>query len=158
MKFTIKDLSLNALAGALYVALGFAFNFLSFELVQFRIAEFLLILLLFNPKFAPGLIIGTFAFNLTSPFGILDALVGTLASLVAIILMIVTRKIPLISLIFPAVANGIIVGTMISSINQIPFFATFGFVFLGELVVMYVIGLPLYYYFKKNEYILELIS
>jgi len=156
--FTVKDLTLNAIYGSIYFVFVLIFSFLSFEAIQFRIAEVLLIFVLFNPKITPGLILGTFLANLTSPFGIVDALVGTLASLIAIILMIITRKIPLLAMLFPALSNGIIVGIMISYLSKTPFLVNFGLVFLGEFVVMYIIGLPLYYYFKKNQDLLEIIT
>lgn len=154
-KFTNKDLALNAIFGSIYVVLVFVFSFLSFEQIQFRIAEVLLIFLFFNPKIAPGLILGTFLANLTSPFGIIDALVGTFASLLAIILMIIFKKRPIIALVFPALTNGIIVGLMISIMSRLPFIPVAAFVFLGEFVVMYLLGLPLYYYFNKNKILID---
>jgi uncharacterized membrane protein len=40
----------NAMIASIYVVLLYVFQFLSFELVQFRIAELLLVLILFNSK------------------------------------------------------------------------------------------------------------
>ena len=161
-KFTIEDLAINAIIGAFYVALVFIFSFTSFEVVQFRIAEFLLILVLFNPKLAPGLILGTFLSNLNSPFGIVDTLVGTLASTLAITAMIFLRKIPLLALLMPALFNGLVVGYMIYYLSLtetiVPFIGAFGWVFLGEFVVMFVIGLPVYYYIRKNKNIHDLLT
>lgn len=159
MKLTVKDLSINALVGALYFGLVYIFSFMSFAEIQFRIAEALLILVIFNPKLSFGLIFGNFLAGLAfSPFGILDALVGTIASIIAIIFMIITRRKVLTSLIFPAIFNGLIIGIMITLLDKTPFIYNFSTVFIGEFVVMYVIGLPLYYYFNKNDYIKELIS
>lgn len=158
----VKDIALNAIFGASYVALVFVFQFLSFDLIQFRIAEVLLVFLLFNKRLTPGLILGTLVANIAfSPFGIVDALVGTLATIVAVVLMILFKKRPLISLIMPALSNGLIVGLMIYimsfSETNIPFIVSFLWVFLGEAVVMYVIGYPVYLYINRNKNIKELI-
>lgn len=157
-KFDTKDLALNALFGATYIALVAIFNFLSFEAIQFRIAEALLVLLIFNKKLAPGLLLGTAVANLIfSPFGVVDALVGTLASAIAIGLIVLFSRLKIITFIFPALANGIVIGLMISLMNKIPFFIQFGFVFLGEFIVMYTVGLVLYLTINKNDNIKELI-
>lgn len=163
MKFTTKDLALNAMIGALYFILVFVFQFLSFEVLQFRIAEILLILILFNPKLSFGLIISTFLANWCfSPFGIIDALVGTLASFVAIIAMLLLKKVPILTLLMPALANGVIVGYMIYNLSlgtpeQIPFLVPFSQVAFGEFVVMYLVGLPFYLFIKKRTDIQELL-
>src|SRR5690625_2359847 len=158
MKLSIKDLSLNALVGALYFVLVYVFQFMSFTEIQFRIAEALLVLFLFNPKLAPGLVLGNFLVGLFSPYGIIDALVGTIASIVAIVLMIIFKKRIYATLLFPAISNGLIVGIMISITSKTPYIYNIGTVFIGEFVVMYLVGLPLYYYIKNNDYIKELIS
>lgn len=158
MKFNVKDLSLNALVGTLYFVLVYVFSFMSFSEIQFRIAEALLVLILFNTKLAPGLILGNFLVGLFSPYGIVDAIFGTLASTCAIFLMILFKKMPITSLIFPAVTNGLIIGIMISLTTKTPYIYNISTVFIGEFVVMYLVGLPLYYYINKNEYIKDLIT
>ena len=99
-KFTTKDLALSSIIGALYVALVFAFFFISFSDIQFRIAEVLLILVIFNPKLAFGIIVGTFVANTFAPgsFGIIDGAFGTLATMVGLIGLIAFRKKPIIGL------------------------------------------------------------
>lgn len=154
-----RDIALNAILGALYIALVWVSIYSSFETIQFRIAEALLVLLIFNIRLVPGLAMGTFIANLIfSPFGIVDALVGTLASLVAIILMVVFRKTKILTFIFPPLANGIIVGLMISYLSQTPFWIEFSFVFLGEFIVMFTLGLVLYYTINKNKALKEIIT
>jgi len=163
MKKSIKLLTINAIIGAFYVALVFTFSFTSFQAIQFRIAEVLLILIIFNPKFAPGIILGTFLANLNSPFGPIDAVVGSIATTVTIIFMIFLRKIPILAIIMPAIFNGLIVGFLIyklslGSSDEISFFLAFSFVFIGEAAVMILLGIPLFYYIKKNETLKSIIS
>ena len=64
LKFTVKDLILNSIVGAIYFILVFAFQFMSFGDLFNLIAEVLLILVLFNSKFSVGIILGTFLSNL----------------------------------------------------------------------------------------------
>lgn len=157
--FTIKDLALNAILGAAYVVLVLVFNFFSFEVVQFRIAEVLLVLLLFNFKLSPGIMIGTAVANIAfSPFGILDGLIGTIASLLAILFMYIFKKLPIIALLMPVIFNGLIVGLFIHFISEVPLLFAMGSVALGELVVMYALGIPIYYMIKNNETLLNLIN
>ena len=154
-KFTIKDVAINSLLASSYFVLVFVFSFLSFETIQFRIAEILLVLVLINPKYSIGLIIGTLLANLQfSPFGIIDALVGSLASLLSIIMMITLRKKPLIALIFPALFNGLLVGTMIYIISSYQgiylYLFSFFLVFIGEFITLYLLGYPLYKVVNKR--------
>lgn len=157
--YVLKDFLLQSMIAAIYVVLVFVFQFLSFETVQFRIAEVLLILVFFNKKHAIGLTLGTFVANyLMSPYGIVDALFGTLATVVALILMIIIGKPKLLSLLFPALSNAVVIGLMISIMNQIPFLPIAMWVFLGEAAVMLVLGYPLYIYLNDNQHFKEIMG
>jgi uncharacterized membrane protein len=157
--FVLKDFIMQSTIASIYVVLVFIFQFLSFETIQFRIAEFLLILVFFDKKSVAGLLIGTFLANyLMSPYGLIDALFGTLASFIALILMIIFSKYKAIALSFPAFSNALVIGLMISFMNDIPFLPIALWVFLGEAVVMYVIGYPLYIYFNKNKHFKEMMG
>ena len=157
--YVLKDFLLQSMIAAIYVVLVFVFQFLSFETVQFRIAEVLLILVFFNKKHAIGLTLGTFVANyLMSPYGIVDALFGTLATVVALILMIIISKPKLLSLLFPALSNAVVIGLMISIMNQIPFLPIAMWVFLGEAAVMLVLGYPLYIYLNDNQHFKEIMG
>ena len=157
--YVLKDFILQSMIAAIYVVLVFVFQFLSFETVQFRVAEVLLILVFFNKKHAIGLTLGTFVANyLMSPYGIVDALFGTLATVVALTLMIIISKPKLLSLLFPAFSNAIVIGLMISIMNQIPFLPIAMWVFLGEAAVMLVLGYPLYIYLDDNQHFKEIMG
>lgn len=155
--FLIKDIIRQSMIAAIYVVLVVIFQFLSFESIQFRMAEFLLILVFFDKKSFVGLTIGTFIANyLMSPYGLIDALFGTLATAVALILMMVFQKRVKIALLFPALSNAIIVGLMISVVNHIPFVPIALWVGLGEAAVMYMIGLPIFIYLDRNAHFKEM--
>ena len=121
--------------------------------VQFRFSEALTILSLFTPAAIPGLTVGCFLANLSSPFGMVDVLCGTAATLLAAIAVRVTRQvrfknIPWLAPLFPVLSNAIIVGLEISfflpeGLSWAGFAASALSVGLGELVVCYGLGLPL---------------
>lgn len=155
--FTIKDLILNALIGAIYVVLVYALSFMSYGGVQFRIAEVLLVLLFFNPKLAFGIILGTFISNIGSPLGVIDSIFGTTATIVGIMGILLLKKRPALALLVPVIANGIIVAIMLKIALDLPVLLSIIGVSLGEAVVLYLLGLPFYTYIKKREDIIELI-
>lgn len=152
-KFTVKDLVLNSIIGALYIVLVFIFKEFSFGDVQFRIAEVLLILVLFNSKLSIGIILGTFIGNLFNPlgFGLIDAVFGTLATVIGILGMLLLKKVPPIGLLVPVIANGIFVSIMLNIMLDLPLVISFLWVSFGEAVVLYVLALPLYYYLKRRD-------
>jgi len=150
-----KSLAIGGVIAALYATLCIAFAPISFGPVQFRVAEGLTVLPYFSWVAIPGLFIGCAIANLFSPFGILDVIVGSLASLIgALGTYIVGRKIknrPLaigLAPLMPAVANGILIGGMLSAtsgqgMHVGTFFAFAGQVFVEEVAVCYILGIPL---------------
>lgn len=155
---SIKNLVINSMIAVIYIILVFVFNFLSFELIQFRVAEFLLILFIFNKKTSYGLLLGTFFANyFLSPFGLIDALFGTLATAFALVLIYLI-KINFLKFLAPSIANGLIIGLMLNYLLELPFLETFFWIFLGELVVMYLIGYPIYIILKKNSHFNSIIN
>ena len=121
--------------------------------VQFRFSEALTILPLFTPAAIPGLTIGCFLANLSSPFGMVDVLCGTAATLLAAIAVRATKQvrfknIPWLAPLFPVLANAIIVGLEIScflpeGLSWAGFAVSALSVGLGEFAVCYGLGLPL---------------
>ncbi len=152
MNFTLKDLIKQSLIAAIYVVLVFVFMELSFKEIQFRIAEILLILLLFDKKSILGLTLGVFIANLFSPMLLFDITFGVIASIISFFLILVFKKRPYIALIFPAIVNGLVIGIGLTIIFKVSYLITFITVFLGELAVVYIIGLPLYYLLKRYNF------
>ena len=153
----------NAMIAAIYVVLLYVFQFLSFELIQFRIAELLLVLILFNSKSFYGITIGTFVGNLLfSPYGFVDAVVGTIATIITLLFMILLKKKLVLALLMPGIINGIIIGLMLVYFSDITtfnaFVITFGWIFLGQTVVLVVLGYPFYQLLKEKTLFQELIN
>ncbi len=159
-KINIKFIAESAIIAALYAVLTWLFAPISYGSVQFRISEVLVLLVVFNPKYAFALIIGCFVSNITSTLGWYDMLFGTLATTLAIIPMCFIKKMP-IAAIFPVISNAIIV-----SIELGLAFDLWGLAFLydvltvglGELVVLYALGIPLMYALAKNKAVVEIME
>jgi len=143
-KLALKDLIFQALIGASYVVITIIFYGYSYGEVQFRISESLLILIFFSKKNAVGLIIGTFIANFIGDIGIIDAIFGTLATSISIYLMLLLKKMEPLALLIPVIINGLYVGVLLQVLYDLPFWLTVVQVSLGEAVVLYIIGFPLY--------------
>lgn len=83
-----RRLGRAAVIAAIYTALCVApgLSALSFGPVQFRVAESLTLLPVLFPEAIGGLFVGAFLANLTGPIGLVDAVWGSLATLVAALL------------------------------------------------------------------------
>ena len=155
-KIVLKDFILQAMIAAIYVVLVYVFQFASFGLIQFRIAEVLMILVLFDKKSIIGLTIGCFLANLLGGAVIYDVIFGTLATTIAGVLMVLTKKVIYVSLLMPALANGIIVGLILTYAYDLGMlYITIPAVFIGEFAVMYLLGLPLFVALKNNPSVHE---
>ena len=162
----IRKIAFAGVVAALYAALTVMIAPVAYGPVQFRVAEALCVLPFFYPVTAFGLFIGCLIANLLSPYGILDIVAGSLATLVAALCTVRLGKakrgsVPLKALAcFPPVFfNALIIGAVISwSITGggDAFWAALAAnglqVGLGQLVVMYAAGLPLLVYLPKTRF------
>ena len=160
-KHSVLYIAQAAVIAALYAALTILQNLLlpgsASMAVQFRVAEALTVLAVFTPAAVPGLTVDCVAANISSlaALGPYDLIFGSLASFFAALLMYVFRRarlfgLPVLSALMPALMNGLIVGFEISfffnnnmQFNFVDFLIVGGCVALGELVVLFVLGLPL---------------
>lgn len=151
-----------AVIAALYAVLTVGQNLLfpgtASMAVQFRVAEALTVLAIYTPAAIPGLTIGCVIANIssvTAGLGFYDMIFGSIASLFAALAMyglrnVRIKNIPFLALLMPALFNGIIVGFEIDfffignlHFNFVDFLIQGGFVALGELGVLIILGIPL---------------
>lgn len=152
-KNLIKGICYNAIIAALYVVLVFALSFMSYEQIQVRIAEVLIFLVLINKKYTYGIVIGTFLANLIGPLGLIDAFVGSTATLFACLFLILFKKAWTALFVLP-VCN-ILVGAELAFVYKwefLPAIINTSFVMIGELIAA-AIGMTLYYIFKNKKFI-----
>lgn len=166
MNINTRKLITASVIGALYAVLTMLLSPISYGPLQFRVSEVLCILPYFLPFTAWGLFFGCVIANLISAAGILDIVFGSLATLFACLCMAklgrkgISLKTELLACLMPALWNSVIVGTVLCYAltdlmpwnNLVPFLIYAGDVLLGELVVMYAIGLPLMQYLPKQKF------
>ena len=157
-KFSVRQLTTAAIVGALYAALTLLSSVLgiAYGPVQFRLSEALCVLPFLFPETAWGLFAGCWVANLISPYGPLDMVVGSLATLAAALWTSKCRR-KWLAPLPPVVCNGILVGAVLawqqsgSMETFLPAFAMNGLsVALGEAVVCWVLGLLLLRVLEKN--------
>lgn len=156
-----KNLVYGGILAALYVALTYAQNLLwpgsTTMAIQMRLSEALCIFAFFTPAAIPGLTLGCLLYNVSWAQALpLDWLVGSLATLLATACMWALRKVrikkcPFLGLLMPAVWNAPLVGWELAAyLGEGGFtWPVFGlnalYVFLGEAIVLLVLGTILYY-------------
>lgn len=137
--------------------------------IQFRISEAVTVLALFTADAVPGLTLGCIVANAanivlggTGTLGLLDVVFGSFATFLGALFTWKMRKRPALALLGPVLANALIVPaylpvmlsglgfytipfTSISLDGSYPLMYLFGLVTtgVGEVVVLYVLGLPL---------------
>ena len=82
-KFSVQDLTLAALLAAVYATLTLVLPIPAFTGIQIRMSEALTVLPFLFPAATPGLFVGCLVANLLSPYGALDIIFGSLATLLA---------------------------------------------------------------------------
>jgi len=149
---TVKFIVNAAVIAALYAALTLLLMPVSFGIFQVRISEVLCMLSLFTPAAIPGLTIGCFISNMVGPNGIVDAVLGSLATLVGAFGMWKLRKKLYIAPLVNVLANGIVIGLMLCYVYHAlssPI-AAVAIIALEEAAAMYILGIPLAKVIKAN--------
>lgn len=155
MRITIKDIVYNASIAAIYAALTIACYPLSYEGIQFRFAEIMVLLCFFRKDYTIGLTLGCLVANLMSPIGVVDVLFGTIATLISCLGIIFLKQLCFAALI-PVIANGFIVGFELWKFMDCPFWLSVGTVALGEFTVL-LAGYIIFMILKKNKAFFEMI-
>ena len=154
----IKRISYNAIICALYVALVFIFSFMSYESIQVRIAEVLIFIVLINKRYTIGITMGCFIANLIGPFGLIDAIVGSIATYLCCIMLICVKRAWVGIFILP-ICN-ILVGLEIAFLSNANYEATLMiifFVMIGEIIAG-ILGALVYKVIIRKKELIELIN
>ncbi len=133
----------SAVIAALYAALTLALYPISFGAVQFRVSEALTLLPIVMPEAIPGLFVGCLVSNLIGSATPWDIIFGSLATLIAAILTYATRHNKILAAFWPVLCNTVIVGLVLALTLDLPVFLTMGEVGLGELAVVYTVGMAM---------------
>lgn len=147
-----------AVIAAVYATLTIILMPFSYGVMQVRVSEALTILPYFTPAAIPGLFVGCLVANLISPYGMIDMVLGSGATLIAAVCSYFLRNKPFLVPLPPVIANGVIIGAMLYYAYAVPMplIACMLWVAAGELIACYVIGYPLLRLLKKYKKIFEL--
>ncbi|MBE6903599.1 MAG: QueT transporter family protein [Ruminococcaceae bacterium] len=160
MKKNVHFLARTAIVCALYAVMTLSFGVISYGPVQFRLSELLLLLCFLDPRYILGVTLGCFFANLFGPYGIVDALFGSLHTLISTVFTALTpfiiknRKILslIISSLWASILSFIIAFEMVFVFtSEESFWFWYFFVALGEFVVISVVGVPFYSVILKNQ-------
>ena len=148
-RFSIRDMAIAGLIAALYAVLGYFANIfgLTFGPFQMRFSEALCVLPFFFPAAVPGLAVGCLVVNLLSPYGALDIIFGTLATLLAAVWTRHTHS-KWLAPLPPVICNALMIPAVIALQTTVPFSTAFWSTFvwnaftigLGELAACYILG------------------
>lgn len=146
MRNNVRYITEAALIAAIYAVITIVFAPISYGNnafgVEFRISEALTVLPALTPAAIPGLFVGCIVANLYGGNGIYDVIIGSLATLLAAYLSYKMPRKYLVPLP-PILINGLVVGTVLHFVLQIPLWIAMLSVAVGEAVVCYALGYPL---------------
>ena len=161
MSKKIRNIAYSAVFAALYVALTHAQNLLlpgsATWAIQFRASEALCVLAFFTPAAIGGLSVGCLLFNLSFAGALpLDPIVGTLATVLAVGGMYLTRRItfkgyPVLGMLLPALFNGLLVGWELWLYIGGGFWLNALYVAIGEAAVLLILGSLIYWLIRKRQ-------
>ncbi|WP_311376517.1 QueT transporter family protein [Anaerococcus lactolyticus] len=141
----------SAVIAALYAVLTVMLPVASYGPIQFRFSEILVLLVFYNKRFIPGLVLGCAIANLFSPMMLFDVVFGTLSSYIAFMLMIKAKN-SYIASIFPVLLVSVpAIGTWIYLASDEVFFVLLMQFMLSEFVMVSIIGVMLFKMLEKNE-------
>ncbi len=136
-----REVTLSAIIAAAYAALTLLLAPISYYQVQVRVADALLALtLLFGWPSIIGVTVGCFIANILGPFGLIDAIGGSVANLVATLVGWRLRRNKPVSLVSMAVMVSAIVSSYLYVLFNVPYLVTFAYILVGSLISITGIG------------------
>ncbi len=157
MHLSTKQLTKQGVVTAVYVALTLLMSFMAYGGIQLRIAEALLLLCFYKRDYTLGLTLGCVIVNLFSPLGMIDVLVGGLATLISCLIISCIPNIYLAGLI-PVAVNGIIVGAELWKAYNMPLPIAMAQVAAGELISVSIFGVLLFKSLERSNRLMRLIK
>lgn len=141
----------SAVIAALYAVLTVMLPVASYGPIQFRFSEILVLLVFYNKRFIPGLVLGCAIANLFSPMMLFDVVFGTLSSYIAFMLMIKAKNLYIASISPVLLVSVPAIGTWIYLASDEVFFVLLMQFMLSEFVMVSIIGVMLFKMLEKNE-------
>lgn len=157
----LKKITFASMISAVYFVLCLIEGYIaSGPVANIRFAEGLIIMALFVPETILGAALGCFLYNLFFGFGIIDALIGTIATIFGGLFVLLINKVikkekfklvlfGLGLVIFNAILVPIVLILNIPDLNWGVYWYEFIIVGIGELIAVYSLGIPLYFASRK---------
>ena len=157
----IKKMTFASMISAIYFVLCLIEGQIaSGPVANIRFAEGLMIFALFVPETVIGLALGCFAYNMFFGFGIIDGIIGTLATVLGGLFVLLIKKLikkekvqlgifGLGLVLFNAALVPIVLILNIPDLNWSVYWYEFMIVGIGEIIAVYSVGIPLYFATKK---------
>ena len=140
----------SAVVAALYVVLTLVVPMPQYGPIQFRFSEILVLLVFYDRRYIPGLVLGCAIANLFSPMAWFDVIFGTLSSYIAFRLMQKTDKLFIASL-FPVLLVSVpAIGTYLLLDNSGAFLAMLFSFMASEFVMVSIIGVIIFKILENN--------
>ena len=148
----------SAGVAALYAVLTLLLPVASYGPIQFRFSEILVLLVFYNKRFIPGLVLGCAIANLFSPMMLFDVVFGTLSSYIAFILMQRAKNLYIAS-IFPVLLVSVpAIGTWLILASDEVFFVLLMQFMLSEFVMVTIIGVAIFKMLEQNPTFMSYIN
>ncbi len=154
---SVSELTKTALVAALYVAVTVLLSVISFGAVQLRLSEMFNYLALYNKRYVLAVTLGVVLANFMSPTWVLDVPIGGIATfLVLLLCRRITKNITndLVKMVVTALIFALSMFTVAGQLTilyDLPFWATWFTVGIGELLSMTVGGMTIYLLNKKID-------
>ena len=141
----------SAVVAALYAVLTLLVPMPQYGPIQFRFSEILVLLVFYNRKYIPGLVLGCAIANLFSPMAWFDVIFGTLSSYIAFKLMTKTDNLFIASL-FPVLLVSVPALGTYFLLDSSGAFITMLFSFMAsEFVMVSIIGVIIFKILENNK-------
>ena len=160
MRIKARSIVQAAVIAAVYASLTLLIKPFAYGPIQFRISEALTVLPAVLPASIPGVFVGCVLANFLGGFGIVDIVLGSIATLLAGLSTWLLRKRTFLLPLPPVVFNGLIVGSYVYLLydRTYPWPLTMLFIAISEAIVCYGLGLPLLSLVRKNRIIREALN
>jgi uncharacterized membrane protein len=137
-KNTSVRVAITAITAALYIALGYIFQPISFLGLQFRVAELIVgMCLIFPLEGLIGNVIGVFFVNLTSPLGPIDLIscIVNIPALYCIILLREKKYLKYLGGVFYSIIISLYVAIILNIVLSLPFWLMLIQVLIAQLIL-----------------------
>lgn len=156
-KLSLQNTLKISIVAAIYVVLTIVLGDFAYGPIQLRIAEVLVLLCFFDKRYGYGVVIGCAIANCLSTIGPIDILFGTIATILSVVLISYSKHLG-VAVIWAPIFNGVIIGLELHFVLGLPLLLSCLEVFLGEAIVVVLIGTPVYALLMKNKGFVRVIT